>query len=351
VVAGDDERGGEGRAGDLVIPRLRIYWREWRGRAALACVALLLPVLALAGCATGAPTVASNPTPTPLPTDTPTPTATATATPTPTVAVESPAPATPEESTDEASEESQESAASTPRRRATRTPTVGPTPRPSPPEPDGSGLSQIYERGTSGRPEVALTFDAGSDRGKAEQILDTLAEYGVKASFGITGQWAADNQDLVARMAEEGHMIFNHSWSHRSFTGFSTAGFDEGVLSPEERYKEIEDTEQVIREATGGYDTTPYFRPPYGDIDDSVLADLADAGYYITVMWSCDSLGWNGASVEEILSLCVENAQPGDIILMHVGSESLDAEALPAMIEMLQEQGLELVTVEELLQP
>jgi peptidoglycan/xylan/chitin deacetylase (PgdA/CDA1 family) len=212
-------------------------------------------------------------------------------------------------------------------------------------------MSQIYERGTSGRPEVALTFDAGADRGYTEEILDVLKEYGVKASFGITGHWAEANPDLIKRMVAEGHMIFNHTWSHRSFTGASTAGWDEGVLTREERQKELFDTAKLIRKLTKGYETAPYFRPPYGDLDDSVLADLADAGYYITVMWTCDSFGWNGATVDEILERCAEPAQAGDIILLHVGAESQDAAALPRMIEILQDKGFQLVTVEELLQP
>ncbi|MER3486466.1 MAG: hypothetical protein C4345_11355 [Chloroflexota bacterium] len=123
------------------------------------------------------------------------------------------------------------------------------------------------------------------------------------------------------------------------------------MLTREERQKELKDTERLIRKLTKGYVTAPYFRPPYGDLDDSVLADLADAGYYITVMWTCDTLGWNGATVEEILDRCAANAEAGDILLLHVGSDTLDAAALPQMIEMLQGKGLELVTVEELLQP
>jgi peptidoglycan/xylan/chitin deacetylase (PgdA/CDA1 family) len=242
-------------------------------------------------------------------------------------------------------------ATSEPTPKPTRTPEAGPTARPEPPENDGSGFSQVYDRGTSGRNEIALTFDAGADRGYAEEILDTLAEYGVKASFGITGHWADENPDLVERMAKEGHMIFNHTWTHRSFTGYSTADWDEGVLSTEERGKELNDTAEIITEVTHGYEAAPYFRPPYGDLDDSVLADVAAEGYWITVMWTCDSLGWNGASVEQIVDRCGAQADAGDIILMHVGAESLDAEALPALIETLEDGGFELVTVEELLQP
>ena len=100
-------------------------------------------------------------------------------------------------------------------------------------------MSRVFERGESDRDEVALTFDAGADRGYAEEILGTLEEYGVKASFAITGHWADENPDLVARMVEEGHQVFNHTWTHRSFTGYSTAGWDEGVLDSDERAKEL----------------------------------------------------------------------------------------------------------------
>jgi peptidoglycan/xylan/chitin deacetylase (PgdA/CDA1 family) len=167
----------------------------------------------------------------------------------------------------------------------------------------------------------------------------------------MTGHWADENPDLVARMVEEGHMIFNHTYSHRSWTGFSTADFDAGVLTSEERDQELSDTEKAIKAAAPGYDPKPYFRPPYGDYDEGVLVDLENAGYYLTIMWSCDTFGWNGASVDEILEKCGSNASDGDIILMHVGADSLDADALPRLIEMLQDRGFRLVTVEELLQP
>src|SRR5207237_10935132 len=70
-------------------------------------------------------------------------------------------------------------------------------------------------------PSVALTFDAGADRGYAEDILDVLLETRVLASFGVTGNWAKANPDLVRRMVAHGHLVFNHTLDHRSFTGVS----------------------------------------------------------------------------------------------------------------------------------
>jgi peptidoglycan/xylan/chitin deacetylase (PgdA/CDA1 family) len=235
-----------------------------------------------------------------------------------------------------------------PTSRATTTPKA--TARPNAPPDDGTGLSQVVDRGESGRPEIALTFDAGADRGNAGKILDMLDEAGIKGSFGMTGAWAKANPDLVKRMVKEGHMVFNNTWNHRSFTGYSTAGSDEGVLDSTDRIKEIKDTEQEILDLTG-YNTAPFFRPPYGDYDDGVLADVESAGYSVTVMWSCDTLGWNGATVEQILDRCAASATAGDIILMHVGADSADAEALPQMIATLQNQGFALVTVDQLLAP
>ena len=72
------------------------------------------------------------------------------------------------------------------------------------------------------RKVVALTFDAGSDAGYASLILDTLKTNKVKASFGITGQWAEAHPALLRRMVREGHTVMNHTYSHPSFTGYST---------------------------------------------------------------------------------------------------------------------------------
>ena len=66
---------------------------------------------------------------------------------------------------------------------------------------------------------MALTFDAGEDRGYAEDILDLLQAEHVPASFGITARWAQANPDLVERMAADGHLLMNHTLEHRSFTG------------------------------------------------------------------------------------------------------------------------------------
>jgi peptidoglycan/xylan/chitin deacetylase (PgdA/CDA1 family) len=233
---------------------------------------------------------------------------------------------------------------------ATATPApAAPTARPQLPPPADPSRATLVDAGTSGRREIAITFDAGADRGNAESILDTLAAYGVRASFGITGAWASEHPDLVARMAAEGHQIINHSWSHGSFTGYSTGG---APIDASEAAVELARTTSAISAATGGYDTRPWFRPPYGDYEDALLATLAAEGYPYVAMWTCDTLGWNGLTADEIYDRCVATATPGDIILMHVGEGAPgDIAVLPRMIETLLADGYTFVTVEQLVQP
>ena len=224
-----------------------------------------------------------------------------------------------------------------------------PTPRPAPPPDPGTGSSEVVNAGSGERQEIALTFDAGEDRGYTEEILDYLTENRIIASFGITGLWAENNPDLVQRMVAEGHQVFNHTYSHRSFTGFSTP-WDPQAMTTWERLDEVQRTHEIIYTLTG-YDMRPYFRPPYGDLGPQSLADLDTLGYYETVKWSVDSYGWKGWTAAEVAQHVISNSTPGGILLFHVGSKSSDYEALPAIIDTLQDDGYAFVTIETILQP
>lgn len=243
-------------------------------------------------------------------------------------------------------EEAEPSAEDTP----TPTPEIDATLRPAPPivPDDGSGESFVVESGPTYRQEIALTFDAGDDCGDTEAILDLLAEREVIASFGVTGEWAEANPDLIERMVAEGHMLINHTWSHGSFTGQSTGTDDPGT---DVRLEEIERTEAIIEELVG-YDMRPFFRPPYGDLGPQTLVDIATAGYGVTVMWSVDSLGWQeGATADEVVERVLDGAAPGGIVLFHVSEGFADYPALPEILDGLAEDDYTLVTVEQLLRP
>ena len=231
----------------------------------------------------------------------------------------------------------------------TSAPTGRPAPKPTVaaarPAPR-QGAAQALWRGNGARRTVALTFDAGADRGYAEAILDTLRDAGARASFGMTGVWAEQHPDLVLRMVAEGHRLMNHSYDHSSFTGLST---NRRPLSPEQRWAQIDRTEAIIVELTG-QSTLPFFRSPYGDTDASVLRDIGARGYTYNVLWTVDSRGWTGYSAGAIIRRCLDLAEPGAIYVFHVGAASQDGPALPAIIAGLRDAGYAFETIDEILQ-
>jgi peptidoglycan/xylan/chitin deacetylase (PgdA/CDA1 family) len=191
---------------------------------------------------------------------------------------------------------------------------------------------------------VSLTFDAGADRGYAEDILDYLREEHVQASFGMTGKWAKAYPDLVRRMGAEGHHVINHTLDHQSFTGVSD---NLGGLSAAQRRAELEQADAIIAPLIG-HSTKPWYRLPYGDDDAKAAADVAPAGYTRKAGWTLDSWGWRGISASDIVARCLEAAAPNAVYIFHVGAASQDGPALPRIVNGLRERGYSFSTMEDL---
>ena len=189
---------------------------------------------------------------------------------------------------------------------------------------------------------VALTFDAGSDRGYTKRILRVLRREKVKASFGLTGRWVGENRKLTRRIARRGHTIINHTYSHSSWTGRSAGG----GLTNAERRRELKRTDRLVRKVAG-VRTKPWFRPPQGDYDAATLRLLANRGYDYNVLWSTDSLGWAGLSASAIVERCLGQLRRGAIYLLHVGGQSQDGPALERLVNALKRRGWSFATVGE----
>ena len=200
----------------------------------------------------------------------------------------------------------------------------------------GAPALQI-RKGTNGRKVVALTFDAGSDAGFASQILDTLKSENVKASFGMTGKWAEQNPDIFRRIVAEGHHLVNHTYDHTSWTGFSSST---ALLNRDARIAELDKAEQVFKRLAG-VTAKPWFRPPYGDVDNDTDKLLGQQGYKYDAFWTIDSLGWMGKTVPQIIENCRKGFVAGGILLFHVGSQSQDANALVQIIKEIRAAGLQ----------
>ena len=206
-------------------------------------------------------------------------------------------------------------------------------------------LGTDWARIPTGSKVVALTFDAGANAAGLPSIESTLRAKGVPASFFLTGNWVRDFPAQANAIVQDGFVVGNHSVSHPYFTQLTDA----------QVAAQVQGAQQAILRANGA-DPRPLFRFPYGDVNSRVLADVNRLGY-VPVRWTVDSLGWEGTSggqsVQSVTSRVLAAAQPGEIVLMHLGSNpddgtTLDAAALPAIIDGLRARGYGFVTLRAL---
>ncbi|MDH6627779.1 peptidoglycan/xylan/chitin deacetylase (PgdA/CDA1 family) [Streptomyces sp. LBL] len=151
---------------------------------------------------------------------------------------------------------------------------------------------------------MVLTFDDGPDPRYTPYILDTLAEYDVRAMFFVCGEMAARHQDLPARMADEGHVVGNHTWSHPLLTG----------LSRRRIRWEMESTSDVIEEACG--ERPQWFRAPYGAWNRAAFQIGAELGME-PLAWTVDTLDWTTPGARTIAGRVEHGAAPGVVVLSH----------------------------------
>lgn len=186
---------------------------------------------------------------------------------------------------------------------------------------------------------VALTFDDGADGTNINSILQILSTHNVKATFFLTGSGANNHPQAIRNIANQGHQLGNHSYSHPYFTQISLT----------ETRSQLQRTEDTIRQITGR-SSKPIFRPPYGAYNSTVLQRIGDAGYPYSIMWTIDTIDWTGNSASAIVSRVMNNIVPGAIVLMHTGAGAPGTPpALPTMITRLKALGYRFVTIDQLL--
>lgn len=180
--------------------------------------------------------------------------------------------------------------------------------------------------------KIALTFDDGPHPVYTPEMLDLLKEKDVKATFFLLGEQVEKYPDIVKRMNEEGHLIGNHSYKHEQLS----------KLSSVQACSQVNRTNELIYSITGKY--PEYLRPPFGDWKDDLDCEVN----MVEVLWDVDTLDWSSQNKDKVVSKVMKNIEEGDIILMHDSYEST-VEATAEIIDRLQEDGYEFVTVDELI--
>nr|WP_201280532.1 polysaccharide deacetylase family protein [Hassalia byssoidea] len=185
---------------------------------------------------------------------------------------------------------------------------------------------------------IALTFDDGPWIGSTAKVLDILKKNNIKGTFFIVGQMLKQHPELGVRIVTEGHVIANHTWTHRYHS-----------MNPQVAAYEVESTSDLIYQTTGV--KTTLFRPPGGMMNNGVAAYARNQKYTI-VMWSADSLDYSRPALSRLISNVTRASKPGGIVLLHDGggNRSRTVQALPQIIDYFKKQGYSFVTVPELLE-
>ncbi len=217
---------------------------------------------------------------------------------------------------------------------------------PSGTTPSGNVSSQelaaynAYYVGDTSQKIIYLTFDAGYENGYTAGILDILKKHQVPATFFLVKHYLDTQPDLVRRMAQEGHIVANHTATHPDMSKLTSARQLEAELTPvKELYKELT-----------GQEMLPLYRPPQGKFSEKNLQDAKDLGY-TTVFWSLAYADWDNnkqpdpaASIQKLTS----RLHPGAIVLLH-STSATNATILEELITTWKALGYEFRPLSDLL--
>jgi len=197
-----------------------------------------------------------------------------------------------------------------------------------------AATAPVYQ-GSAGEKKIALTFNVVWGEEYIPQLIESLKDNSVPATFFIGGQWAEDFPELTKEIVRGGHEVGSHGYSHPHPDRISlSANIDE-----------IEKTEEVLNRVAGVKPTL--FAPPYGERSEVVLRAAEEAGY-TTILWSIDTIDWQCPDPAIIVRRVIDKSHNGAIVLMHPTAPTVHA--LPQIIKELKRQGYELVKVSTLLE-
>lgn len=158
---------------------------------------------------------------------------------------------------------------------------------------------------------VVLTFDDGPDARWTPAVLKVLREHDVPAMFFVVGEMAVENRKLLAKMAEQGHVVGNHSWNHPLLTSMSRSA----VRSQMER------TSKVIESAYG--EPPGWFRAPYGAWDRKTYELGAEMGME-PMAWTVDTEDWSRPGTRAVVKAVEKGLANGVVVLQHDGGGDRD---------------------------
>lgn len=199
-----------------------------------------------------------------------------------------------------------------------------------------STVSGVYYNGDKSSKNVSLMINVYWGTEYLDTMLEILKENDVKTTFFIGGTWAVLNEDMLQKIYQDGHEIANHGYHHK----------DHDKLDEKGNLDEISTTHTIVKELLNV--EMELFAPPSGAYDKTTVSVASSLGYK-TIMWTRDTVDWRDKDSELIYSRAIKNASGGDLILMHPTEKTV--EALPRIIEWFKQNGFNLTTVSQTIEP
>jgi len=192
--------------------------------------------------------------------------------------------------------------------------------------------------GAAGEPTLYLTFDLGYENGQTASILDTLRDKGVHAAFFVVGHYIDTAPELVGRMLDEGHLVCNHTRSHKSLPD----------ITDEKLADEIDGFAATFHERFG-VELARFLRPPNGEYSERALALAAQMGWR-TALWSFAYVDYDEANMKGekyAFEKITGNLHDGAVILLHATSSD-NARALGRVIDAARDMGYGFGSLDEI---
>lgn len=184
-----------------------------------------------------------------------------------------------------------------------------------------------------------LTFDCGFENGNTPAILEALEKHDTPAAFFVVGNFVRDNPELIRQIADQGHIVANHTYSHPDMSRISTPdAFQEELTKVETLYKEVT-----------GQEMPRYYRPPRGVYSTENLKMAKELGYQ-TFFWSLAYVDWlqeDQPSHEEAFEKLLGRIHPGAIVLLHNTSRT-NGEILDELLTRWEEMGYRFGSLDDL---
>jgi peptidoglycan/xylan/chitin deacetylase (PgdA/CDA1 family) len=186
------------------------------------------------------------------------------------------------------------------------------------------GATDDEKRAYKTSDSILLTFDDYGTESQVTELLSVLRRDKVRAMFFLQGDWADANPDLVKAIAKSGHVIGNHTYSHKNMIALSN--------------------EEIRSEIVRGVKST-WLRPPQGKYNSRIRNIARGLGFRICY-WSTDSDDWQGVSGDYISRKVLSEIGPGSVILFHMHADNT-IKVLPSLIEAIRSRGYELTSPKE----